>query len=375
MKLKKAKPTSLDLFAGAGGLTEGLHQAGFNTILANEYDEMAAFTFRHNHPDVPLLCRDIKELSVKEILKLTGLRKGEISLVCGGPPCQGFSLAGPRLDNDPRNTMFKEFVRIVDGIRPEVFLFENVSGITSMSGGAVLKAILAEFKSIGYDCDCRVLNAADYGVPQARPRFILIGTRDVPHIGFPQKTHTSPDVPSDLFAKEFKPYVTTWDALSDLPKISQGEGEEEMHFPQKATNEYQMARRGHRSPGMLFNHRATKHNDLIVARYAAIPEGGNNSQVPIELRTKKINVFKLDSKKPARTITCNHRTDILHPKIPRGTTVREAARLQSFDDDYQFFGNLTRKAKWLTQDDQVGNAVPPLLAKALGIHIKKKMKW
>ena len=375
MKLKKAQPISLDLFAGAGGLTEGLHQAGFRTVLANEYDEMAAHTFKHNHPDVPLLCRDIKELSVKEILKLTGVKKGDMALVCGGPPCQGFSLAGQRLDNDPRNTMFKEFVRIVDGVRPEVFLFENVSGIVSMSGGAVLKAILAEFDAIGYDCEYRILNAADYGVPQARPRFILIGTRDVPHIGFPSKTHSSPDEAQDLFSTELKPYVTTWDALSDLPKIGQGEGDEELSFSTKAKNEYQSARRGHRSPGKLFNHRATKHSDLIVARYAAIPEGGNNSQVPVELRTKKINVFKLDSRKPARTITCNHRTDILHPKIPRGTTVREAARLQSFDDDYQFFGNLTRKAKWLTQDDQVGNAVPPLLAKALGAHIKKKMKW
>ena len=123
---------------------------------------------------------------------------------------------------------------------------------------------------------------------------------------------------------------------------------------------------------MLFR---SKHSEKIVERYAAIPEGKNGAHLPEELRTKKVNVFKLDREKPARTITCNHRTDILHPVIPRGTTVREAARLQSFDDDYQFFGNLTRKAKFVTQDDQVGNAVPPLLAKAIGEHIKKSMKW
>ena len=344
-------------------------------MLANEYDEMAGVTFKINHPNVPLLVKDIKDLSVEEILELTQLKVGELSMISGGPPCQGFSLAGPRLDGDPRNQMFKEFVRLVNGLRPEIFLFENVSGIMSMSGGSVLKAIVAEFTAIGYKCEYKLLIAADYGVPQARPRFILIGARDGDPIGFPNPTHGNISGNLDLFTSDLKPYRTVWDALSDLPVIHQGEGEEELQHSGAYSNDYQEERRGDRRPGKIFNHRATRHSDLIVQRYAAIPEGGNNSQVPEELRTKKINVFKLDSQRPSRTVTCNHRTDLLHPKIPRGTTVREAARLQSFDDDYQFFGNLTRKAKWVTQDDQVGNAVPPLLAKALGEHIKWKMKW
>lgn len=374
-KKEPPKPTVIDLFAGAGGMTEGLRKAGFNSVLANEYDEMAGLTFRTNHPNVPLVIRDVKDLPVEEILQLTNLKVGELSMISGGPPCQGFSLAGPRLDGDPRNQMFKEFVRLVNGLKPEIFLFENVSGIMSMAGGSALKAIVAEFTSIGYKCEYKLLSAADYGVPQARPRFILIGVRDGETIGFPEPTHGNIKENFELFASDLKPYRTVWDALSDLPVIHQGEGEEELLHSGIYQNEYQEERRGDRRPGTIFNHRATRHSDLIVQRYAAIPEGGDNSQVPDELRTKKINVFKLDSQKPSRTVTCNHRTDLLHPKVPRGTTVREAARLQSFDDDYQFFGNLTRKAKWVTQDDQVGNAVPPLLAKALGDYIKRKMKW
>lgn len=373
---KNQIPTVVDLFAGAGGLSEGLKKAGFNSILANEYDEMAATTFKHNHPSVPILVKDIRDLSVDEIFQITGKKEGEISLVCGGPPCQGFSLAGPRMADDPRNIMFKEFVRIVDGLKPSIFLFENVSGIMSMSGGAVLKAIVQEFTDIGYNCEYQLLNAADYGVPQARPRFILIGVRDGQHIGFPQQTHTAErKLNGDLFAGQLKKHLTVWDAISDLPEIYQGDGTEEMTSTSNYVNAYQAERRGNRHPGLVFNHRATKHSEKIVERYAAIPEGKNGAHLPEELRTKKVNVFKLDREKPARTITCNHRTDILHPVIPRGTTVREAARLQSFDDDYQFFGNLTRKAKFVTQDDQVGNAVPPLLAKAIGEHIKKSMKW
>ena len=368
-------PTAIDLFAGAGGMTEGLRKAGFKSILANEYDDMAGLTFTTNHPKVPLIIRDIKNLSVEEILETTNIKPGELSLISGGPPCQGFSLAGPRFDGDPRNQMFKEFVRIVDGLKPEVFLFENVSGILSMSGGTVLKAIISEFTNIGYKCEYKLMSAADYGVPQARPRFILIGSRDNHPIGFPEPTHGNRSENLDLFANNLKPYITVWDALSDLPTIHQGEGDEELIHSGRYENEYQKERRGERKPGLIYNHRATRHSDLIVRRYAAIPEGGDNSQVPDELKTKKINVFKLDSQKPSRTVTCNHRTDLLHPKVPRGTTVREAARLQSFDDDYQFFGNLTRKAKWVTQDDQVGNAVPPLLAKAIAEHIKRKMKW
>lgn len=374
-------PTVIDLFSGAGGMAEGFRKAGFKTLMATDYDEMAAKTFQFNHPGVPFVVGDLRELSVERILEIANTHKGQPTVVCGGPPCQGFSLAGQRIADDPRNQLFREFVRVVEGVKPEFFLFENVAGLVSMQGGAVLQAILSEFKRVGYKCEFKTLNAADYGVPQARPRFIIIGSRDTDAIGFPQPTYFRRSGASGIGGLngqssflEGPQQLTVWDALSDLPVIFQGEGAEELNHLTEYGNAYQRERRGIRFPGTIFNHRATSHSERIVERYAAIPEGGDNSQVPVELRTKKTNVFKLHRERPARTVTCNHRTDLLHPVVPRGTTVREAARLQSFDDDYRFFGNLTRKAKWTTQDDQVGNAVPPLLAMALANHIKLKMK-
>ena len=370
----RKKPRAIDLFAGAGGLSEGLRRAGFQTIVANEADEMAAKTFHFNHPEVPLIIRDVREVNSDEILCAGGVKKGEVELVCGGPPCQGFSLAGQRLGADPRNSLFKEFVRIVKGVEPRLFLFENVPGITSMQSGRVLDAILREFKQLGYKCAFRVLNAADYGVPQARPRFILLGSLDEFEPSFPEPTHIAKrlekknacwGVQAELFSENKLNQLSVWDALSDLPLVDQGEGAEEIDHRPSRQNQYQRDRCGSRLPGKLFNHRATRHGEVVSKRYAAIPQGGDNSEVPEHLRTKKINVFKLHQERVARTVTCNHRTDLLHPILPRGTTVREAARLQSFDDDYCFFGNLTRKAKWVTQDDQVGNAVPPLLAEAI----------
>jgi DNA (cytosine-5)-methyltransferase 1 len=363
-------PLVIDLFAGAGGMSEGFQQAGFRAAAAVEFDEMAARTFSFNHPDVPLIVGDIRNISPEQVLDQAGVGAEAIDVVCGGPPCQGFSLAGPRIADDPRNKLFLEFVRFVRVLKPRFFIFENVSGLTSMLGGAALTAIINEFTSLGYSCCHEVLNAADYGVPQSRPRFILIGSRDNEGVGMPERTHTGTRGPS-LFDDDLPPHLTVWDALSDLPVIEAGQGEEELQHAHSPSNPYQNARRGRRRPGTLYNHRATGHSERIKARYAAIPEGSDNSCLPDELRTKKVNVFKLHRSRPARTVTCNHRTDLLHPVIPRGTTVREAARLQSFDDDYRFFGNLTRKARWVTQDDQVGNAVPPLLAQAIARHLAK----
>ena len=262
-------------------------------------------------------------------------------------------------------------MRIVDLLKPNIFIFENVVGIVSMQRGLVLEAICEEFAQIGYEVSYAVLNTADFGVPQARPRFILIGSSNSKRIGMPLPTHYNPSNYSiDLFGDTLQPHVTVKDAFSNLPPIEQGQGTEEMDslLP---NNEYQKMIAGTRKPGYLFNHRATRHSEKIVQRYSCMPQGGDIRSLPKELTTKKNNVFRLIDSAPARTITCNFRTDIIHPWIPRGLTTREAARLQSFDDDYQFFGNLTRKAKFVTQDDQVGNAVPPLLAKALAKHIKE----
>jgi len=361
-----SKITTVDLFCGAGGFTEGFAKAkGFDSVLAIDFDKQAIDTFKHNHKGVKAVCEDISKLDKSNLLTLTKNKK--IDVVVGGPPCQGFSLAGRRLPDDPKNQLFKEYVRVVKVFRPSVFIFENVVGLTSMQGGLVLEAICEEFSRIGYEVSYDILNSADFGVPQARPRFILIGADGSKAITPPLPTHAKNDN-FDLF-NNLKPQITVKEALSNLPTIEQGQGYEEMKNL-TPLNDYQKSLSGTRERDSLYNHRATRHSDKIVERYSHMPQGGDIRSLPEELRTKKNNVFRLSDSVPARTITCNFRTDIIHPWIPRGLTTREAARLQSFDDDYQFFGNLTRKAKYLTQDDQVGNAVPPLLAKALAEHLK-----
>lgn len=363
---------TIDLFAGAGGITEGFRKAGYTCVCANDFDEEAKHTFTFNLPLIPYLLKDIREVTSAELLLKAGCNADEIDVMTGGPPCQGFSLAGQRLSDDPRNVLFREYIRIAKDIQPKVIFFENVYGIMNMQNGRVLNAILAKFGEIGYQCKYALINAADYGVPQARPRFVLIGVRGSDKkITFPETTHGKviDDGQIELFEKEILPYVTVEEALSNLPQIDQGEGEEEIKVIPSWKNTFQKERVGERIPGIIFNHRATKHSKAIQERYAMIPQGRNNSVLPPEIRTKKQNAYKLDVKLPSRTVTCNFRTDLIHPIMNRGLTVREAARLQSFDDDYCFFGNLTRKAKWLTQDDQVGNAVPPLLAQAFATHI------
>ena len=370
----KRMPVTIDLFAGAGGITEGFRQAGYRCIFANDYDEEARHTFTYNHPSIPYLMKDVKALTLYDIESTIGAPIGEVDVITGGPPCQGFSLAGMRLANDPRNALFKEFVRLTDAIKPKVIFFENVAGIMSMQKGMVLQAILKEFGSLGYKCEYSVVNASSFGVPQARPRFVLLGVRGMDKVvSFPSPTHGVPTAQRELFEEPLQPIVSTWEALSDLPCVDQGEGSEEMPHGGRPRNSYQLAREGCRHPGTLYNHRAIRHSETIQHRFSLIPQGCTNAVLPPEIRTKKQNVFRLSGKDPSRTVTCNFRTDLLHPEMNRGLTVREAARLQSFDDDYCFFGNLTRKAKFLTQDDQVGNAVPPLLARAFAEHIKTRL--
>ncbi len=361
------KPTCIDLFCGAGGFAEGLHQAGFRTVYAADLDEQAICTFRFNHPESIAEQADVSDLTGDRIRQIAKLPKRKLDLLVGGPPCQGFSVAGQRLPEDPKNHLYLEFVRLASELRPRVLIMENVQGIESMSGGTVLRAIHASMKEIGYQPISATLVAADFGVPQIRPRFILLAVEDgEPSLPPPSHSREVSGVPQ-LFGPP--PAPTVQQALEDLPEINQGEGSEELNHPGVYSHPFQYERQGTRAPGTVFNHRATRHSPKIVERYSMIPPGCTNAVVPQHLRTKKVNVYRLLPDRPSRTVTCNFRTDLLHPWCHRGLTVREAARLQSFDDDYRFFGNLTRKAKWVTQDDQVGNAVPPLLARALGEHV------
>ena len=373
------KLTSVDLFCGAGGFTEGFKRAGFKTIFATDFDEMAVKTFKFNHTTVPTAVADITTVNKGFIINTCESSKINVDAVIGGPPCQGFSIAGQRIPEDPKNKLVLEYIRIVSELNPAGFVFENVPGIISMQDGAVLRALEFEFERLGYSVKSKILNPVDYGVPQSRPRFFMVGLlgKDhrvkTPSFNFPNPTHCkSNDDQLTLFNNiQLEPYVTVDEALSDLIMLEAGSGLEETNHKSRYLSDYQTQRKGRRRPGKLFNHRATNHSDKIKKRYSLIPQGGTNRDIPKKYRTKKINVFKLHPELPSNTVTCNFRTDLLNPWGPRGLTVREAARLQSFDDDYCFFGNLTRKAKFVTQDDQVGNAVPPILAKAIAKELSK----
>lgn len=369
--------TCIDLFSGAGGFAEGFKKAGFNIVLANDVWESASHTYQENHKETKFLLKDIYELDGSELLKEIGLEIGEVDVIIGGPPCQGFSTVGKRREEDPRNNLFKEYLRIVDSIRPKVFVMENVTGILSMEKGNVLKDIIQSFTQIGYHLEYKVLNAADYGVPQIRERAIFIGTNLNKSIIFPDATHKLIIENNEInFLNDFnyKPYLTLSDAISDLPEIEAGESKVE--YDLEPQNSYQKERRNGNKNLQL--HSSGNHSDKLVEMMKYIPEGSSAWEVdslPKELTPTSGygNTYaRLNSKIPGMTITrnfsCVSSSRCIHPTSNRGLTPREAARIQSFDDKYLFLGTKTDISL------QIGNAVPPLLAKSIANVVKKILK-
>jgi len=366
---KKDKFNVIDLFSGVGGLSLGFKKTGFKIVSANEYKPDIANTYTKNHPGTRMIVEDITKIKSKDLIP----NGEEIDVVVGGPPCQGFSMAGRRIRNDgaflndPRNELFKEFHRIVKDIKPKVFVIENVAAILNMHGGAVKNEIIRLFKNIGYDTKVKVLLAADYGVPQLRRRAVFIGNRlgIDPENFFPKKTH-GPGTE--------KPYTTVSDAILDLPKINAGSGEFETDYAKgEELTEYQKERRSESKK--VYNHQATKHDQRIIDLLKTIKPGQGRIHIPKALQTKSIHsgaFGRLEKDKPAYTITTRFDTPsvgrITHPVSHRALTPREAARIQSFDDNFVFYGNKS------SVGIQIGNAVPPLLAKAIALRIRELLK-
>jgi DNA (cytosine-5)-methyltransferase 1 len=336
----------IDLFCGCGGLSHGFIEAGYDVVLGIDHWKDTIDTFKKNHQNSIGLVADLFNESPAEISNKTGVQYADI--IIGGPPCQGFSLAGKRIIDDERNLLYKSFVNFVEFYKPQVFLMENVPNIVSMGKGMVRDNIIEDFEKLGYNVVYKVLLASDFGVPQNRKRAFFIGTKG-------GKSFKFPEIINPII-------VSSSEAISDLPEESIVEGAK---YPLKARSAFQeKIREGSKG---LFNHEISNHSEQTIEIISMVPDGSNYKSLPEHLRkTRNVNIAwtRLNSKKPSFTIDTGHRHHF-HYKFNRIPTVRESARIQSFPDTFIFSGSRTSQYK------QVGNAVPPLLAKVLAKSIKK----
>ena len=375
-----AERVLFDLFCGTGGFSAGFESAnlGFCTRFGTDVLPIAIETFKRNHQAAHSLTGDIRKARRSEIAARLHIEKGQVDVIIGGPPCQGFSSIRPfrsTNDDDPRNSLFEEYASFVNYFRPKVFVIENVVGLATHKDGDTIGAMEECFHMLGYDCDWRILNAAHYGVPQKRERLIMIGVERGGKIFFPPPTHTSesPTIgykdrhkvlnpsQSDLWgrAPALFPAVSVMDAIGELPVVAPGE--EITKYVNAPMNAYQRARR-HNAKNLSL-HSATNHTKKMmeIVRHA----GKNIECIPKQLITSGFSssYSRLDADDPAVTITVNfvHPSSnrCIHPIQHRALTPREGARLQSFDDTFDFAGNRTQVVK------QIGNAVPPLLGRAI----------
>ena len=379
---------SLDLFAGAGGMTVGFRDAGILSIGAVEIDKFASETFNHNFPDVPLYTRDIYSFTSDEIQeKFSG-----VDIIVGGPPCQGFSVAGPLQHGiiDKRNTLIMEFFRFIEILRPKFCVLENVRGILGAKmtpSQRALQTYIGALTNIGYTSSINVLQAADFGVPQDRERVIVISANN-PKL-----------LPKEIIGNYLGEdnWVKVNDVFGDLPLIEAGEkvddGTAYCSIPKSKYQEYLR-----RDSTGITNHIAMKHTKRIVARFATIPQGGTLLDAPCEHGQRKRNGIELDVKKRYKTnnqrlhpervsfiITASFQSTFIHPYLNRNLTAREGARLQSFPDSFHFCGPRTLMSKslltkeerldeiGLSQYNQIGNAVPPRMAEGIANAILDKM--
>lgn len=347
----------LDLFSGAGGFSYGMEKnEHFQTVIAVDFNQNALATFKHNMPDTQIINGDITDVDVKQqTIELS--QKLHVNMIIGGPPCQGFSLKGKKLGlNDPRNFLFNEYLNIVETLQPDVFTIENVKVLLSTSAGWFKNQIIEKVHKLGYHVSYGILNASAFGVPQARERAIFLCCKEK-EIGLP--------IGNDAI-------VTVKDAIGDLAYLNSGEGTFEQEYLNEPTSDYQRARR--KNSNKLYNHKASNHSAIAIQKLSMIPPECGKEYLPQELLGRQQfsgtwGRLKWDSVSP----TIDTRFDASsngtnnHPFLNRAITPREAARLQSFDDDFVFIGAKVQVRQ------QIGNAVPPLMAKAIADKIYEEI--
>lgn len=329
----KTELNYIDLFSGAGGMSLGFDQAGFTNVFSIDIEPRFCETYKANFPTHNLIQKDISKLSNEEIKTLIG--KQTIDVIIGGPPCQGFSMAGNigrKFTEDPRNQLFREFARVVDVVKPKYFVMENVARLFTHNKGETKQEIIELFRKINYNVECKVVNTADYGIPQVRNRVLFIGNRISSNIFFPKKTVEKP--------------ISIKQAIDKLPKLNSGE------------------------KSKLPNHISMKHSEQMLKKMSYVSDGGNRNEIPEIIRPKSGDVRKYiryNSSEPAVCVTGDMRK-IFHYSQNRALTVRELATIQTFPLDFVFKGST------ISQQQQVGNSVPPILAKEIALTVKKMMK-
>ncbi|CAM3122646.1 DNA cytosine methyltransferase [Staphylococcus argensis] len=323
--------TYIDLFSGAGGMTLGFELENFQQIMAVENEKFSAQTYKHNFPNHTLLLEDIKSIDEECIRDYTYNKN--VDVIIGGPPCQGFSLAGKfgrKFLEDPRNQLFKEFLRFVNIIQPKIFIIENVARLLTHNKGKTMQNIINEIEKIGYFINYKIMQAADYNIPQKRQRIIIVGSK-LPLFEFPKKSMN---------------FETIQEAIDDLPPLLSGESS---NIP---------------------NHFAMNHSNQMLEKMNYISDGGDRSQIPKDIRPKSGDARKYiryHSASPSIPITGDMRK-VFHYSQNRALTPRELARIQTFPDSFIFQGNS------ISIQQQIGNAVPPKLAQLLAIQVKKYLK-
>lgn len=344
-----SKFTGIDIFSGAGGLSLGAEMAGVNVKYAVEVWPSAASTYEHNHKEAKVICKDIKDITEDDFADCRSP-----FIVMGGPPCQGFSMSNTRnrtMEN-PKNHLFEQFVRLVNELKPKWFLFENVSGITNIEGGKVEEFIAEQFEALGYQVEAKILWADKHGVPQRRNRFFMVGNLDGIKFEFPADQERE---------------ISVEEAIGDLPILHNGDNIDSLPYrvPAGEASDYaRLMRHGSRTSKQNF---VSLNNDLVIQRYHCIPQGGNWRNIPQELMQNYADknrchsgIYKrLRANQPSVVISNYRKSMLIHPTQDRGLSVREAARIQSFPDSFVFSGPISHIQQ------QIGNAVPPLLAKAV----------
>ena len=355
--------TCVDLFSGAGGLSKGFLDAGFDVVLGVDFDEAALETFKKNHGSAEAMKLDLfNHENIDVIVNYLEERKIKLDVLVGGPPCQGFSIAGPRDMNDKRNSLYLAMVKLAQRLQPQAVVLENVPGMLQTNGGIGAKRIVEDFAQIGYKMVPKLLYAPDYGIPQMRKRVFFVGLRDSDEdFVFPEPKFDKHD------------YYTCEDAISDLAPLQTDNGDiiygdDIQDYATEPQSDYQKLMR--KNSQKVYNHIGSIPIEKTKKMISLVPEGKNYKALPEEYQ----GVYKYHealtryhSKKPSNTINTGHRSHF-HYKWNRIPTVRESARLQSFPDDFIFYGNKSQQYR------QVGNAVPPILGQVVATQLKSYLK-